>query len=75
MMRVRADFNGLIGEILCLSHKNTCEDTVGNSVTLGAGMLLTVFDEDVDDNGNRDDLIATGTVKPSPQWLPCKGSR
>jgi hypothetical protein len=73
--RVRADFNGLFGEILCISHEDTCEDSAGNSVTLRAGMLLTVFDEDVDENGNRDDLIATGTVEPSPHWLQCKGSR
>jgi hypothetical protein len=25
-LRVRADFNGLFGQLLCLSHKDTCED-------------------------------------------------
>jgi hypothetical protein len=73
--RVRADFNWLFGEILCLSHEDTCEDAAGNSVTLEANMLLTVFDQDVDDDGNRDNLLATGTVEPSPLWLQCKGSR
>ncbi len=29
-MRVRADFNGLFGELLCLSHKDTCEDADPN---------------------------------------------
>ena len=29
-------------------------------------MLLTAFDEDADEHGNRDDLVATGTVEPSP---------
>jgi hypothetical protein len=74
-MRVRADFNGLFGKLLCLSHKDTCEDADGNLVTLQAGMVLTAFDEDTDEHGNRDDLIASGTVEPSPQSLRCLGSR
>ncbi len=74
-MRVRADFNGLFGELLCLSHKDTSEDADGNLVTLQAGMVLTAFDEDADENGNRDDLIASGTVERSPWRLRCAGSR
>ena len=38
-------------------------------------MLLTAFDEDADENGVRDDLVASGVVEPSPDWLSCKGSR
>jgi|SRR5579863_1311950 len=72
---VRADFNGLFGELLCLSHKDTCEDGDGNLVTLRAGMVVIAFDEDADEQGNRDDIIASGTVEPSPQWLRCAGSR
>ena len=74
-MRVRADFNGLFGELLCLSHRDTSEDADGNLVTLQAGMVLTAFDEDIDEHGNRDDLIASGTVEPSPESLRCLGSR
>lgn len=74
-MRVRADFNGLFGELLCLSHKDTCEDENGNFVTLKAGMVLTAFDEDVDEHGSRDDLIASGVVERSPWRLRCNGSR
>jgi hypothetical protein len=74
-MRVRADFNGLFGELLCLSHKDSCVDVDGNVVTLQAGMILTAFDEDGDENGNRDDIIASGTVEPSPESLRCFGSR
>ena len=74
-MRVRADFNGLFGELLCLSHKDTCEDADRNLVTMQAGMVLTAFDEDADENGNRDDLIASGTVERSPWRLQCNGSR
>ena len=42
---------------------------------LSAGMILTAFDEDADEHGNRDDLVATGTVEPSPDWLRCRGSK
>ena len=73
--RVRADFNGLFGELLCLSHENTCKDADGNIVTLHSGMVLTAFDHDEDENGNRDDLIASGIVESSPEWLQCNGSR
>jgi hypothetical protein len=74
-MRLRADFNGLFGNILCLSHGDTCPDENGSVIHLRAGMNATVFDEDVDEAGNRDDLIATGTVTVSPDWLQCRGSK
>ena len=50
-------------------------DIQGNVVTLREGMRLTAFDDDSDVDGHRDDLIATGLVEPSPEWLRCKGSR
>jgi hypothetical protein len=56
-LRVRADFNGLFGDLLCQSHEDTCRDANGNLVALHAGMTLSAFDEDLDENGNRDDLI------------------
>jgi len=73
-MRLRADFNGLFGDILCLSHSDTCLDETGAQVTLRAGMIVTAFDEDVEE-GKPDDLIASGTVEPSPDWLVCNGSK
>ncbi len=76
MVRLRADFNGLFrgGKILCLSHTNSCLDENGVAVELSPGMIVTAFDEDVED-GVRDDLVATGTVEPAPEWLQCRGSR
>jgi hypothetical protein len=74
-IRIRADFNGLFGELLCISHGESCSDEQGKPVTLRCGMKLTAFDEDQDDEGNRDDLIASGTVEPAPDWLRCNGSR
>jgi len=75
--KVRADFNGLFRgwTMLCLSHSDTCIDESGSIVQLRAGMTVTAFDEDADEHGVRDDLIATGVVEPSPDWLQCRGSR
>ena len=75
MKRLQGDFNGLFGDLLCLSHGEPRRDEDGNFVTLEAGMMVTVFEEDRDAAGNRDDLLASGTVEPSPDWLQCKGSR
>jgi hypothetical protein len=74
-LRVRADFNGLFSDILCLSHEDTCLDEAGAPVLLHEGLIVTAFDEDADENGNPDDLIASGVVEPSPSWLRCNGSR
>jgi hypothetical protein len=73
-MKLRADFNGLFSQVLCLSHEDTAVDDHGNAVTLAEGMQVTAFDEDMED-GQRDDLIASGTVERSPDWLKCRGSR
>lgn len=73
--KVRGDFNGLFGDMLCLSHEDTCIGEDGTKISLYAGMKVTAFDEDLDDEGNRDDLIASGIVEVSPEWLQCKGSK
>lgn len=74
-MRVQADFNGLFGDLLCLSHGEPRLDENGNPVMLQAGMALTAFEEDYDEQGTRDDLIAAGLVEVSPDWLQCQGSK
>jgi hypothetical protein len=73
--RLHADFNGLFGDLLCLSHNETCKDEMDNEVRLLNGMIVTAFDGDADDAGNRDNIIATGIVEPSPAWLACRGSK
>lgn len=73
--RLRGDFNGLFGDLLCLSHTETCKDESGAEVVLRAGMIVTAFDVDEDDQGRQDDLLATGVVEASPDWLGCRGSR
>lgn len=69
-----ADFNGLFGDILCLSHGDECDTEFGDRVRLKEGMVVTAYDDDEDDNGNRDRLIATGSVIPSPPDHACRGS-
>lgn len=74
LIKLKADFNGLFGDILCLSHKETCTDGEGRPVAVREGMEVLAHDEDLDDNGKRDDLVATGVVERSPSWLRCRGS-
>jgi hypothetical protein len=71
--RLRVDFNGLFGDILCLSHGDSCLDESAAVVVLHSGMVVTAFDEDVNDAGEPDDLVASGTVERSPHWLECEG--
>jgi len=73
--KVRADFNGLFGDVLCLSHEDTCVDETGAEVHLREGLILTAYDEDADEHGNRDSLVASGIVESAPAWLGCNGSK
>ncbi len=73
-MRLKADFNGLSDGLLCLSHEAWARDEHGAQVTLVAGMLITAVEPDVDDQGQPDELLASGIVEVAPDWLACKGS-
>jgi hypothetical protein len=73
--RLRADFNGVFGDLLCLSHGDSARDETNAHVPLSAGMDAIAFDEDTDEQGRPDNLIASGVVEPTPQWLQCSGSR
>ena len=74
-LRPWADFNGLFGEYLCLSHSDTCPDETGSRVTLRAGMLVTAFMEDSDEHDRPDNLIASGVVEPAAPGLVGHGAR
>jgi hypothetical protein len=74
-LKVRADFNGLFDDILYLSHEDTCLDENGVVFHLREGFTLTAYDEDVDENGNRDDLIAHNVVETAPAWLQPHSSK
>ena len=74
-MKVLADFTGVFGDLLCLSHSDVVNDEKGRIVFLAEGMEVTAFDLDSDEKGNRDNLIASGKVTKSPDWLRCNGSK
>jgi hypothetical protein len=65
----------LFGDILCLSHEDTCPDENGTVHHLREGLTVTAYDEDADEHGNRDDLLARGVVEPAPAWLQSHGSK
>jgi hypothetical protein len=71
-VKLQADFNGLFGDVLCLSQKDSEVDQEGRTVILRNAMSVTAFDEDQDKDGNRVYVVASGTVEPSPDWLQCK---
>jgi hypothetical protein len=73
--RLRADFNGVFGDLLCLSHSDSCQDKNDRTVALRQGMIVTVYEVDLNERGERDDLVASGTVEPAPDWLRPHGSR
>ena len=75
MLRLRADFNGLFGDVLCLSHADFCVDERGKMVHVSPGMVAIAVEPDPDEDGRPDNLIASGIVEPAPEWLACTGSK
>jgi hypothetical protein len=74
-LKLQADFNGLFGDLLCLSHNDSCRDESGEAIPLVTGMVAIAFEEDIDERGQREYLVAQGIVEPSPDWLQCRGSK
>src|SRR5438270_10768945 len=72
-IRLRADFNGLFSQLLCLSHKETCTGENGQDLSMHEGMIVTALDVDVDEGGRPDNLVASGRVERSPGWLRRNG--
>jgi len=72
---ILADFNGLFGDLLCLSHTESVSNQAGEMVQLKAGMQVTAYVPDSDDEGKPANLFASGIVEPSPDWLNCRGSK
>lgn len=72
---VQGDFNGMLERnLLCLAHGDTAKTYDGRIITLSAGMELTAYDNDSDENGQPDDLFASGIVEHSPKYAQCRGS-
>jgi hypothetical protein len=73
-LRLLGDFNGLFGDVLCLSHDETCLTPEGERVAVSEGMLATALEPDIDE-GKPAELYATGLIERAPDWLACRGSR
>jgi hypothetical protein len=73
--RLRGDFNGVFGQLLCLSHEDYSLDDTGQKVWLREGMAVLAWEEDSGDDGQPDNLVATGLVERAPAWLNHRGSK
>jgi hypothetical protein len=61
--RVYVDFNELVEpDVVLLSQQDTTLDSDGNLVALVEGMKLGVYTDDLNERGQRDDLVADGVV-------------
>jgi hypothetical protein len=74
-IRIRGDFNGLFGDLLCLSHSDVASDERDVDVLLAEGMEVMAFESDIDDDGRSCYLVAAGRVVPSTADLVHGGSR
>jgi hypothetical protein len=58
------DFNNMVKHNIVLLSKEDCKIDINQElVLLKEGMQITVTDDDLDENGNVDNLVATGTVE------------
>ena len=59
--RIYVDFNEMVtNDIVLLSKSDTKVDSDGNTVTFYDGMAVSIYTDDIDENGNPDNLIAEG---------------
>jgi hypothetical protein len=71
--RFHVDFNELLEpRPVCLSADDVKVNERGEPILLHGGMLVEVYDEDVDDNGNPDRLMAQGVVERNRSIGPLK---
>lgn len=73
-IRIRADFNGLVGNLLCLSHTDRGTTETGEDHEFVEGDTVLAFELDADEDGNPAYLVASGRVVRSPSKLCSNGS-
>ncbi|MEM7583776.1 MAG: hypothetical protein AAF560_10385 [Acidobacteriota bacterium] len=62
--RLYVDFNEMVdSNLVLLSKGDTKVDAAGNSVALREGLQISIYMDDFDEIGNRDDLVAEGVVE------------
>lgn len=65
--RIYVDFNEMLEDnLVLLSQQDTKQDSSGNIIQLHAGLKVHVYMDDVDQAGQRDNLIADGMVERHP---------
>jgi hypothetical protein len=74
-VRIEADFNGLFGGLLCLSHSDLATSEDGSTIELAEGMEVVAFAPDGDDDRGPVILVARGQTIRSPDSLQHAGSR
>ena len=57
---------GAFGNVLYLSHDDSCVEANGVTVRHSSGMETIAFDENVAETAKRDNLIASAVVEHSP---------
>nr|WP_314656083.1 hypothetical protein [uncultured Fusobacterium sp.] len=74
--RIWVDFNGPLTDLYFLSQVDIIRDSNGNEIELTENMEISIFDFDLDENNNSDNLLADGIVilnntgeYPSVKWL------
>lgn len=76
--RIYVDFNELVAhDIVLLSKDDTKIDSQGNIITFYEGMSVSIYSDDVSDNGEVDNLIAEGIaikqdLSNHPNWQHVK---
>lgn len=70
--RICVDFNEMLeSDLVLLAKDDTKVDSAGTLVTFYEGMDVAIYNEDRNEDGVRDDLIAEGTVERNvapQQW-------
>ena len=57
---------------MLLVKNGTLQDLKRNGIELQEGLALSVYSDDADDDGKRDDLVADGVVRHNPatvRWV------
>jgi hypothetical protein len=62
--RIHVDFNEMVEEnLVLLSKENSKRDSAGNLIEMLEGKKVYIYDDDVDDLGNPDPLVADGIIE------------
>ena len=72
-VKLEADFNGLFGDLLCLSHEDTCIDEHGLPISVFAGMKATAFQDDPDQKVTRTNSSHPGQLSARRQSCDAMG--